>query len=82
MLLVREVLSADRNDGPDRTPPRRRPDGLRGGFTNGPADLVMVGDRVSHPFGGLHARAEQGQIAEFLLSLGVRYQQVRKPLPT
>jgi hypothetical protein len=78
---VLEVLSADRHDGPDGTPPRRRSDGLHGCFTDDPADFVMIGDRISHPFGGLSPGAEQRQIAGFVLSLGMRYQQFGEPLP-
>jgi hypothetical protein len=51
-LLVLEMLSADRHGGPDRTPPRRRSGGLHGCFTDDPADVIVVGDRVSHPCGG------------------------------
>src|SRR5205807_2213619 len=51
-LLVLEMLGADRHGGPDRTPPRRRSGGLHGCFTDDPADVIVVGDRVSHPCGG------------------------------
>lgn len=76
-----EMLSTDYHGGPDRAPPRRRSDGLRGCFTDNPADFVVLGDRIPHPLGGLRPSAEQGQIAGFLLSLDVRYQQVGEPLP-
>src|SRR5690242_9571830 len=75
------MLGADRHDGPDRMPPRCRSDGLPGCFAYGPADVIMVGDRISHPLGGLRPCAEQGQVASLLLSLGVRYQQVGEPVP-
>jgi hypothetical protein len=54
---------------------------LHGCFTDDSADFVMIGDRISRPFGGLSPGAEQRQIAGFVLSLGMRYQQVGEPLP-
>ena len=80
-LLTLEMLGADRHDGPDRPPPRRRSDGLRGCVTDDLADVIMVGERILDPFGGLPPQAEPGLIAGLLLGLGVRYQQVGEPVP-
>ena len=80
-FLTLKILSADREDVADRVPPRCRSDGLHGCFADETADVVMVGDRISHLPGNLRRGPEHGQVADFLRCLGVRYEQVGETLP-